>query len=179
MEPAEEPRPTSPFEQPGDPFSEAPKTPGQAVEIPRAQGYFIVAPKGWKIDKDAASGNSILVPPSGTAKLVIAVEAAEAALDQRVTRFLQETLTREETWQPAKETRIGSSQIEAEYARGVGYQGFPGGRREPHKVLRVRIPTGIQEGTGTLVIQALAVWNGADVETEVAIVEAVRGIQRR
>lgn len=178
-EPPEEPRPTSPFELQGDPFSEGPQSPGQLVEIPRAKGYSVVVPKGWKVDKDAANSQSVLVPPSGTAKVVIAAEGTEAALDLRVSKFLQESLTREETWQPEKETRIGAAGIAGKYALGVGYQGFPGGRREPHKVLRVRVPTDIPEGTGTLVIQALAVWNGADVETEVAIVELVRGVQRK
>jgi hypothetical protein len=176
---AEAPRPRSPFEEPGDPFSGAQKAPGTIVEIPRARGFVVAAPAGWRAEKDAANGSAVLVPPNGTAKVLVAAESSDPALDQRVTRFLQESMTREETWQSEKETRVGAAGLSGFFLRGIGYQGFPGGRREPHKVLRVRIPTDVKEGNGTLVVQVLAVWNGADVETEVEIVEAVKGIQRR
>lgn len=178
-EPAEEPRPTSPFDLPGDPFSGEPKDPGESAEIPRVKGYFVTAPKGFRIEKDAANGQLTLIPASGTAKVILAAEIFEATLDQRAAKLLQESMTQEATWQTEKGTSVGAGWLAGAYARGVGYQGFPGGRREPHKLLRVRIPTDVRDGTGTLVIQALAVWNGADVETEVQIVEAVKGIHRK
>jgi hypothetical protein len=170
---------------PGDPFSGAQADPGEEVPIPYAKGYVVTAPKGWKAEGHEAGGDTVLTPPSGSGRVVLAGTASGSALELRVDQFLRDTATAGVKWEAEAKSSLGAGGLEAKVARGEGFRTVQGGEKESHKLLRVMVSTDIKDlkldvnGKALVTIQALAEWNGDDADFEKGAIEAIKGIKKK
>jgi hypothetical protein len=170
---------------PGDPFSGAQADPGDEVPIPYAKGYVVTAPKGWKAEGHEAGGDTVLTPPSGSGRVVLAGTASGSALELRVDQFLRDTATAGVKWEADAKSSLGSNALEAKYARGEGFRTIQGGKKEIHKLLRVMVSTDIKDlkldvnGKALVTIQALAEWTADDADFEKGAIEAIKGIKKK